>query len=123
MGTNPDLSQRIQDFDNKLENISAAQICDINSKNSQNDYDMMEYKVLKCLIEDNYDSLLRSFGIDKNKAIFEVERFLGTKIKKEQQRAEPQVQKSNALMQSNLPSMTAEGAADFFSQLGQKEQP
>jgi hypothetical protein len=67
-----------------LENISAAQICDINSKNSQNDYDMMEYKVLKCLIEDNCDSLLRSFGIDKNKAIFEVERFLGTKIKKEQ---------------------------------------
>jgi len=58
-GSNIELTQKMQDFDYKLENMSAAQICDINSKNSSNDYDMMEFKVLKCLIEDNYDSLLK----------------------------------------------------------------
>ena len=28
---------------------------------------MMEFKVLKCLIENDYDDLLKQFGIDKNK--------------------------------------------------------
>ena len=42
---------------------------------------MMEFKVLKCLFEDNYDSLLKQFGIDKNKAIFEVEKYLGKKLR------------------------------------------
>lgn len=41
---------------------------------------MMEFKVLKCLLEDNYDALLKQFGIDKNKAVFEVERYLGRKL-------------------------------------------
>ena len=43
---------------------------------------MMEFKVLKCLIEDNYDDLLKLFGIDKNKAVFEVEKMLGRKLNK-----------------------------------------
>ena len=41
---------------------------------------MVEFKVLKCLLEENYDALLKQFGIDKNKAVFEVERFLGRKL-------------------------------------------
>jgi hypothetical protein len=41
---------------------------------------MMEFKVLKCLIENNYDEILKQFGIDKNKASFEVERYLGRKF-------------------------------------------
>jgi hypothetical protein len=57
-----------------------SQICDNKSKSATNDYDMMEYKVLKCLIEDNYTDLLKQFGIDENKAVFEVERYLGKKV-------------------------------------------
>jgi hypothetical protein len=79
---------------------------------------MMEFKVLKCLLEENFDDLLKEFGIDKNKAAFEVERYLGRKINRPQ---EPQVAAPAQQIQSNLPTMTAEGAADFFSQLGQKE--
>lgn len=79
---------------------------------------MMEFKVLKCLLEENFDDLLKEFGIDKNKAAFEVERYLGRKINRPQ---EQQVAAPAQQIQSNLPTMTAEGAADFFSQLGQKE--
>ncbi len=46
---------------------------------------MMEFKVLKCLIENNYDEILKQFGIDKNKAAFEVERYLGRKFQKPQE--------------------------------------
>ena len=85
---------------------------------------MMEFKVLKCLIENNYDDLLKQFGIDKNKAAFEVERYLGRKVNRPQENQQQVSQKpvQNSVMQSHLPSMTAEGAADFFSQLGQKDQ-
>ena len=37
---------------------------------------------MKCLLDNNYDALLKDFGIDKKKAIFEVERFLGRKIQR-----------------------------------------
>lgn len=46
---------------------------------------MMEFKVLKCLIDDNYDELLKQFGIDKNKAAFETERYLGKKLNRPQE--------------------------------------
>lgn len=62
-----------------------SQICDSKSKNATNDYDMMEFKVLKCLLELNYTDLLKQFGIDENKAIFEVERYLGKKINRQQE--------------------------------------
>ena len=61
------------------------QICDIKSKNAVNEFDMMEFKVLKCLIDNNYDDLLTQFGIDKNKATFEVERYLGRKLNRPQE--------------------------------------
>lgn len=82
-----------------------SQICEIKSKNAQNDYDMMEFKVLKCLIEKNYDDLLKQFGIDKNKATFEVERYLGRKLNRpqENQPQMPQKPVQNNVMQSNLP--------------------
>ena len=84
---------------------------------------MVEYKVLKCMFEENYDNLLKQFGIDRNKAVFEVERFLGRKLNRHQDNQQQVQQKpvQNSMMQSNLPSMTAEGAADFFSQLGQNQ--
>lgn len=77
---NANLAQKVLEFDQQLENIPISQICETKSRNATNDYDMMEFKVLKCLIDNNYDDLLRQFGIDKNKALFEVERFLGRKV-------------------------------------------
>lgn len=123
-GTNQDLIQRVQEFDSQLESIPASTICEMKSKNAQNEYDMMEFKVLNCLLEGNYDDLLKQFGIDKNKAAFEVERYLGRKLNRPQESQQQVAPKPvhNSLIQSNLPSMTAEGAADFFSQLGQKDQ-
>jgi hypothetical protein len=44
---------------------------------------MTEFKVLKCIIENEYDPLLKQYGIDKKKTTFEVERFLGKKIRQE----------------------------------------
>ena len=55
------------------------------SKNATNENDMMEFKVLRCLFENNYDPLLKQWGIDKKKAMFEVERFLGRKINRPQE--------------------------------------
>ena len=85
---------------------------------------MVEFKVLKCLLEENYDALLQQFGIDKKKTQFQVEKFLGRKMNKPKE--EPQVAQNktvqSSVMQSNLPVMSAEGAADFFSQLGQQDQ-
>jgi hypothetical protein len=75
----------VKEFDDQLNNLQMSQICDIKSRNAQNDYDMMEFKVLKCLIDDNYDELLKQFGIDKKKASFEVERYLGRKINRPQE--------------------------------------
>jgi len=48
---------------------------------------MMEFKVLKCLIDDDYDELLKQFGIDKQKAAFDVERYLGRKLNRPQENA------------------------------------
>lgn len=44
----------------------------------------MEFRVIKCLLEGNFDDLLKSFGVDKNKTLFEVERYLGRKVAKPQ---------------------------------------
>jgi hypothetical protein len=60
---------------------------------------------------------LKQFGIDKNKASYEVEKYLGIKINRPQENQQQVSQKpvQNNVLQSNLPQMTAEGAADFFS--------
>jgi hypothetical protein len=46
---------------------------------------MMEFKTLKCLLENNYSELLKQFGIDENKAVFEVEKYLGKKLNRPQE--------------------------------------
>lgn len=83
----------------------------------------MEFRVIKCLLEGNYDDLLKSFGVDKNKALFELEQYLGRKVVKPQpevsQQAAPKPVQ-NAL-QSALPEMSAGDAFDFFSQLGRTD--
>ena len=59
MSSNAALVESMQEFDSELESTPPAQVCDAKSKNATNDYDMMEFKVLKCLFEKNYDSLLK----------------------------------------------------------------
>mmetsp|Transcript_3055 Transcript_3055/g.5154 ORF Transcript_3055/g.5154 Transcript_3055/m.5154 type:complete len:196 (-) Transcript_3055:2161-2748(-) len=102
---------------------------------------MMEFKVLKCLLDRNFDDLLKQFGFDKSKALFEVyAKFsqdpnqsaeqknwlqdLGQKLNKQPEKVQSATKKPAQanIMQQNFNQMTAEGAADFFSQLGQKEQ-
>lgn len=67
----------------KLESgVDLSALCDSKSKTAQHDHDVKEFLVLKCLLDGNYDELLKSFGIDKKKNVFEVEKCLGRKLNK-----------------------------------------
>ena len=61
------------------------EICDLKISTSTNDFDVLEFKALKCLLSDNYDELLKLFGFDQNKTLFEVERVLGRKLERPQE--------------------------------------
>lgn len=66
--------------------------------------------------------MLREFGHDRKKVTFEVEHFLGKQIQKQPEQKQ-QVQIQRPLVTENpfakdLTPLTAEGAADFFNQLG-----
>lgn len=78
--SNTGLADRMQHFHQQINEITPEQICETKSKNAENDYDMMEFKTLKSIIQSDYDDLLKLFGIDKKKALFEVERCLGKKL-------------------------------------------
>jgi hypothetical protein len=43
------------------------EICDLKISTSANDFDILEFKALKCLLMDNYEELLKLFGFDQNK--------------------------------------------------------
>jgi hypothetical protein len=58
------------------------EICDLKISTSANDFDILEFKALKCLLMDNYEELLKLFGFDQNKTLFEVERVLGRKLER-----------------------------------------
>lgn len=62
--------------------VDLSALCDSKSKKAQHEHDVKEFLVLKCLLDGNYDELLKSFGIDKKKNIFEVEKVLGRKLHK-----------------------------------------
>jgi hypothetical protein len=80
---NQDLVKRIDDFMQQLENnVDLSALCHSKSKSAQHDHDVKEFLVLKCILDGNYDELLRSFGIDKKKTTFEVEKYLGRKLHK-----------------------------------------
>ncbi len=75
---------------------------------------------MKCLHLGKFDDLLKSFGYDKTKIVHEVERVLGRKLLKPKQEQAPAPQKPTQTKQQEFKPMTAEGAADFFNQLGSK---
>ena len=83
---------------------------------AQNDIDKMEFVAIKSVLNHNYNDLLKMFGFDKNKIMYDVEKYLGRKLSKPQQdqsvNNQPQAQ-SQTLKQDFTP-MTAESAADFF---------
>ena len=97
------------------------QILDQKIAQAQNDFDKMEYTVMKCLHKNQYDELFKMFGFDKKRTIHEVERYLGRKLAKPNQ--DQSQTAAQAMMQPNpvakdLTPMTAESAARFFEELG-----
>ena len=76
---------------------------------------------MKSLRADNFDDLLKNFGYDKTKIVQEVERCLGRKLLKHKQEQQTQQQPAAQKQpQPELKPMTAESAADFFSELGSR---
>lgn len=47
-----------------------------------NEIDKMEFTVISSLFKNNYNDLFKLFGFDKNKIIYEVEKYLGRKLNK-----------------------------------------
>jgi len=76
----PSLAQRIYEFDQALETVDIAQILDQKIAQAQNDFDKMEFTVMKCIHKTQYGELLRMFGFDKKRTLQEVERYLGRKL-------------------------------------------
>jgi hypothetical protein len=53
--------------------------------NSLNDIDKLEFTAIKCIYKANYDELFKLFGFDRNKVVYEVEKYLGKKLVKPNQ--------------------------------------
>jgi hypothetical protein len=81
-----------------------------------------EFLVLKCLLDGNYDDLLKSFGIDKKKTTFEVEKYLGRKLQKAPEPQQPS-NMAKAPVQNALPNMSDGDAFAFFNSLAQPKDP
>ena len=75
---------------------------------------------MKCLYKGKFDDLLKTFGYDKTKIVQEVEKCLGRKILKPKQEQLVTQQIAPVQKQQELKPMSAESAADFFSQLGSR---
>ena len=76
---------------------------------------------MKALHLGSFNELLKTFGYDKTKIIQEVERCLGRKLLKPKQEQQVQQQPiAQKLPQPEFKPMTAESAADFFSELGSR---
>ena len=78
---------------------------------------------MKSLAAGNVDGLLKEFGFDKKKVTFEAERFLGKQSKRQEEpRQKSQLNKPPVVTENpfaqEFQAVTAEGAANFFDQLG-----
>ena len=118
----PQLAQRVQNLDEQLEGLDLVQV--IEEREAQkNEIDRVEFTVMKCIHKGKYDDLLKLFGLDKTKIVGEVEKYLGKRLLKQEQ-----TQPTNTIVQATPPPkqdfipMTAESAADFFSELGSRSQ-
>jgi hypothetical protein len=98
------------------------------AKEADNGADKIELLAVKSLAAGSVDGLLKEFGFDKKKVTFEVERFLGKQIKRQEEAPrqhsvlnKPPVVTENPFVQ-DFTALTAEGAVDFFNQLGSSTQ-
>ena len=117
----------VENFDRELQ--QALQMSDLSTmlerkaRQLTNANERLELLAIRAVSLGDTSEILKEFGIDPKKIKFEAEKFLGKQI----QRAEPSQQKKlnqplvteNPFTQ-NLPSMSAESAADFFATLGSK---
>lgn len=117
----------VENFDRELQ--QALQMSDLSTmlerkaRQLTNANERLELLAIRAVSLGDTSEILKEFGIDQKKIKFEAEKFLGKQI----QRAEPSQQKKlnqplvteNPFTQ-NLPSMSAESAADFFATLGSK---
>ena len=55
------------------------------AKEADSPADKIELLAVKSLADGNVDALLKEFGFDKKKVTFEVERFLGKQIKRQEE--------------------------------------
>lgn len=62
--------------------MDLSQLLDKKISDAGNDIDKMEFVAIKSILKNNYDGLLKMFGYDKNKIIYDVEKYLGRKIVK-----------------------------------------
>lgn len=81
----PNLAQRIANFDANLSQMDLAQVLDQKIQESTSNEDKLEYTVLKCLHKAKFDDLFKMFGYDKTKIVQEVEKCLGRKLLKPKQ--------------------------------------
>ena len=85
----------------------------------------LEMSALKNLALGSPEDLLSEFGFDSKKVTFAAERFLGKQIKKDDTQHsrldKPPVVTENPFAK-DLDDLSAEGAADFFNQLGNQSQ-
>ena len=63
------MAQRIYEFDQALETVDITQILDQKIAQAQNDFDKMEFTVMKCLHKNQYDDLFKMFGFDKKRTV------------------------------------------------------
>ena len=77
---------------------------------------------LKSLASGSQEDLFKEFGFDTNKVTFEAERFLGKQITKKSEDPKSRLDKPPVVTENpfakDLTDLSAEGAADFFNQLG-----
>ena len=65
----PNLAQRIAQFDQVLEQGGVNAVLDQKIAESQNEMDKLEFTVMKCLSKAKFDDLLKLFGYDKTKIV------------------------------------------------------
>ncbi len=59
-----------------------TQLLDKKIAESHNDIDKLEFTAIKCIHKNKFDDLFKLFGFDKNKVVYEVEKYLGKKLAK-----------------------------------------
>jgi len=75
----PALAEKVVAFDEGIETTDMNSLIERKIEGAPNEIDRMEYTVMKSIHQKNPDALLKLFGIDRNKILFEVEKYTGKK--------------------------------------------